>query len=82
MSLPQIEIRLGQGAQVDDNVILGYLSSRPIERGPVSIGSDAVIRSGSVIYQSVTIGEKFQTADLDDRETERLILNSLKKITG
>ena len=61
MSLPQIEIRLGQGAQIDENVILGYLSSRPIERGPVSIGSDAVIRSGSVIYQSVTIGEKFQT---------------------
>ena len=32
------------------------------------------------LYEKV-IGEKFQPVDLDDSETERIILNSLKKIT-
>lgn len=59
-SIP-VEVHLGPNAQIDDNVLLGYLTSRSISHAPVSIGSDAVVRSGSVIYDSVTIGDRFQT---------------------
>ena len=58
---PQVEVHLGANAQIDDGVMLGYLSARLGERAPVTIGCDAVIRSGSIIYQSVTIGDRFQT---------------------
>ena len=40
---------------------LGYETGRAIEWRGVRIGKDAIIRSGSVIYQGVTIGDGFQT---------------------
>ncbi len=45
---------------VDPDVILGYPPGRPIERRPVRIGNVARIRSGSVIYASVEIGNGFE----------------------
>jgi len=47
---------IGEGTEIQDNVILG--SS---EDGELSIGKDCVIRSGSVIYSRVNIGDKFRS---------------------
>lgn len=58
---PGIKIQIGSGAEIDEDVILGYPSGRSIQRGDVLIGRHARIRSGSVIYQSVTIGNHFQS---------------------
>ncbi len=55
------KIKIGAGAQIDPDVILGYPSGRLSKGGPVTIGSEAKIRSGSVIYQKVTIGNHFET---------------------
>lgn len=60
---PGVEIRVGEGAQIDEDVILGYPSSRLNETktGKVILGINAKLRSGSVIYQFVTIGSQFET---------------------
>jgi acetyltransferase-like isoleucine patch superfamily enzyme len=58
---PEIEIRVGQEAEIDENVILGYPSGRLQRGGPVVLGNQARIRSGSVVYQAVTIGNHFET---------------------
>lgn len=55
------DVELGRGARIDEGVRLGYETGRAIEWRGVRIGKDAVIRSGSVIYQGVTIGDGFQT---------------------
>ncbi|MCB0129605.1 MAG: N-acetyltransferase [Caldilineaceae bacterium] len=47
--------------QVDDNVILGYLTGRPIADTTLRIGPDAGLRSGTVIYAGSTIGAGFET---------------------
>lgn len=52
---------IGAGHRIDPGVLLGYRTGRRIElTGPV-IGRDAVIRSGTVIYASVRIGDGLQT---------------------
>ena len=58
---PGIEIRIGEGAQIDEDVILGYPSSRLGKTGKVILGANARLRSGSVIYQFVKIGGHFET---------------------
>ena len=57
----RVNVKIGRGAQIDADVILGYPSGRLSKGGAVVIGSAAKIRSGSVIYQSVVIGHHFQT---------------------
>lgn len=48
----------GPGVDVQPNVTIGT----PGEDGePPSIGADATIRSGTIIYSDVEIGERFQT---------------------
>ena len=56
-----VPIELGRDCAIDPGVILGYPPGRPIERKPVRIGARAQIRSGSVIYASVEIGDGFET---------------------
>lgn len=56
-----VPVALGQNCQIDADVILGYPPGRPIERKPLRIGDAARIRSGSVIYASVEIGDGFET---------------------
>ena len=56
-----VSLKIGRGAEIDEDVILGYPSGRLAKGGGLVIGSDARIRSGSVIYQKVTIGNKFET---------------------
>lgn len=47
---------IGEGTEIQDNVTLG--SS---EDGELSIGKNSIIRSGSVIYFGVKIGDKFRS---------------------
>jgi acetyltransferase-like isoleucine patch superfamily enzyme len=54
-------VQIGKGARVDKGVLLGYATGRGIGWRGVRIGAGAVIRSGSVIYQGVEIGDDFQT---------------------
>lgn len=58
---PGVKISLGEGAQIDEDVILGYPSGRLTQSGEVNIRAGAHIRSGSIIYQGVVIGERFET---------------------
>ena len=54
-------VKLGQGAKLDQDIKLGYLSGRKIEHFPTVIGNNAVIRSGTIIYDSTTIGDNLET---------------------
>lgn len=56
-----VKIRIGEGAEIDEDVIMGYPSGRLPTGGEVILGSHARIRSGSVIYQKVAIGDRFET---------------------
>lgn len=48
---------IGENAQVDAGVVLGYRYSG--DREPTRIGDNAVIRSGSTIYADTVIGNRF-----------------------
>jgi len=65
MRRPQLElvdsVRLGEGHDVDPDVILGYLTGRRIDTVALTIGPGARIRSGTVIYAGSTIGAGLQT---------------------
>jgi len=50
------KVNIGEGTEIQDNVILG--SS---EDGELSIGKNSIIRSGAVIYSGVNIGDKFRS---------------------
>src|SRR3989339_407631 len=59
---PSAEVRIGEGARIDGDVILGYPSGRLSgKKYPVAIGGEAVIRSGSVVYQGTRVGHRFET---------------------
>ena len=53
-------VHLGNGAVLDDGVILGYLPKRG-NKYFLTIGPDANIRSGTVIYGGSRIGSKLET---------------------
>jgi acetyltransferase-like isoleucine patch superfamily enzyme len=55
------QVQLGPGACLDATAILGYVTGRPIEHLPLVVGREAVIRSGTVIYESTRIGDHFET---------------------
>lgn len=50
------KVAIGQDGTVQDNVILGSA-----EEGELSIGKASIIRSGSVIYSGVSIGDNFRS---------------------
>ncbi|XVH33844.1 DapH/DapD/GlmU-related protein (plasmid) [Haloferacaceae archaeon DSL9] len=52
------DANLGPDATVQDNVAFGYPDG---SAGPISIGADATIRSGAIIYGDVEIGDAFTT---------------------
>jgi acetyltransferase-like isoleucine patch superfamily enzyme len=56
-----VEVSLGPDADIDHGVILGYVPGRPGSFGAVRIGKGARVRSGSVIYAAVEIGDDFET---------------------
>ena len=53
-------VEIGPGGIIDDSVIVGYVSDRG-EPTALSIGREARLRSGTVIYGGSTIGERLQT---------------------
>ena len=55
------EALVGPGHRIDPSVLLGYITGRTVELSPTVIGADAVIRSGTVIYAVVRIGDGLQT---------------------
>lgn len=55
------KIALGKNHDIDPTVIVGYLPSREILDYHLSIGSNARIRSGTVIYAGSKIGDNLQT---------------------
>ncbi len=55
--IPESYCELGQHAQIDPGVILGY--RYPGDSCPTRIGDYAVIRSGTIIYANTTIGNRF-----------------------
>jgi len=56
-----VDVRLGPESNIDPGVILGYPPGRPGTFGEVRIGRGARVRSGSVIYAAVEIGDDFET---------------------
>jgi acetyltransferase-like isoleucine patch superfamily enzyme len=56
-----VDVNLGPDANVDHGVLLGYPPGRPGTFAAVRIGRGARIRSGSVIYAAVDIGDDFET---------------------
>jgi len=58
---PGSEVHLGKDCRIDESVILGYPASRPIPQREVSIGDRPVLRSGTVIYEGVTLGNDFES---------------------
>ena len=58
---PGSKIEIGTGAQIDEDVILGYPAARSIKGKKVILGEGSKIRSGSVIYQAVRVGRHFET---------------------
>jgi acetyltransferase-like isoleucine patch superfamily enzyme len=54
------ETDLPPGLWADPDVVLGYRPSRPVD-GPLVLGRDARIRSGTVLYRGSSIGARFQT---------------------
>src|SRR3990170_236509 len=62
MTLPGcVPVHCGPDCTIDPDVILGYPPGRPGTYGEVRIGRHARIRSGSVIYAGVEIGDDFET---------------------
>lgn len=56
-----VEVQLGPDSNIDPGVVLGYPPGRPGVFGKVRIGRGARVRSGSVIYAGVQIGDDFET---------------------
>jgi acetyltransferase-like isoleucine patch superfamily enzyme len=53
-------MNLGEGAVLDEGVIIGYLPSRPTEHA-LFIGTGARVRSGTIIYGGSHIGSNLET---------------------
>ncbi len=58
---PNVNIQIESPSLIDEDVILGYPSGRLPKGGDVILGKNSKIRSGSVIYQSVRIGDNFES---------------------
>ncbi len=54
-------VELGPGSKIDRGVLLGYIAGRKITTGPLIIGEKVRLRSGTVIYSNVTVGERLET---------------------
>ncbi len=66
MTSPTLEkqtgsVEIGPGGLIDEEVLLGYPTGRDIPVAPAILGKNARIRSGTVIYSSVKIGDDFES---------------------
>jgi acetyltransferase-like isoleucine patch superfamily enzyme len=55
------QVVFGSNARLDEGVLLGYLSPRAGVSPILTIGDDAVVRFGTVIYAGSTIGHHLET---------------------
>ena len=62
-TIPELSplVRLGDGCIIDTTVLLGYPTGRRIESQELTIGDNARIRSGTVVYAGSRIGSDFET---------------------
>ena len=56
-----VEIEVGADCEVDDGVIVGYVTGRYITNRRLILGPHARLRSGTVIYAGTTIGSGLET---------------------
>jgi acetyltransferase-like isoleucine patch superfamily enzyme len=56
-----MKVILGRDPRIDEGVILGYDTGREIQLAETIIGDFAVVRSNTVIYCNVTIGDNLET---------------------
>lgn len=54
-------VRLGAGAQLDEDVQLGYPTGRRIASQDLVVGEGARLRSGTILYAGSRIGRRFET---------------------
>jgi acetyltransferase-like isoleucine patch superfamily enzyme len=54
------EAETGPGLRADPGVTIGYPPARPVV-GPLRLGADARLRSGTVLYAGSSIGARFET---------------------
>ena len=57
-----IDVRIGQGALIDDDVRLGSDRGSPTSDAAIEIGKGARIRSGSAIQPGVRVGDRFDAS--------------------
>ncbi|MDD4938563.1 MAG: DapH/DapD/GlmU-related protein [Candidatus Omnitrophica bacterium] len=60
MKLPE-HVKIGQDHRIETGVELGYLPGRKIADLSLTIGKNAVLRTGSVIYAGTKIGDHFES---------------------
>jgi acetyltransferase-like isoleucine patch superfamily enzyme len=71
-------VKIGVGSIIDNNAIVGYMPSRKIGNLTLSIGANARVRSGSVIYLGSKIGNDFETGHNVIIREENVIGNNVK----
>lgn len=54
-------VAIGNGAEIDEGAILGYMTGRRIPDTSLTIGESARIRCGTIIYAGTKIGSHLQT---------------------
>jgi acetyltransferase-like isoleucine patch superfamily enzyme len=54
-------VSLGNDADIDEGVLLGYRTGREIPSQQLTIGAGACLRSGTIVYAGSTIGRNFQS---------------------
>ena len=69
-------INLGAGANIDPSVVLGYLPGRTVDQ-ILTIGPNARIREGTIIYTSCRIGANLETGHNVVIREENIIGNNL-----
>ena len=54
-------VHVGDGCRIDPGVTLGYLPGRSVADRSLTIGPEAVLRTGTVIYAATQIGSRMET---------------------
>ena len=58
---PSEELEIGSGAQIDDDVLLGYPPGRGVADRSLRLGPRARLRSGTVLYAGSSFGAGLET---------------------
>ena len=61
VSRDEVEVEVGENCEIDEGVLLGYVTGRPLATRRLVVGDGARIRSGTVLYAGTRIGRGLQT---------------------